>query len=178
MSKATSFDKNTYESNDLYRWSSLRSAYVAEANADAAPSYIYAGSDWYGAGWYWDPSFSAYTFIPGDGIFYSPFGWGFYSPFYAGWGPFGLATDSGTATDCRALHHHFDHDYHAWGPGPHYNPGMRGGGFRRATAHRVFAVVRASEREASAEDSMVAQRRIPRRWWRRSRRAKEIRLQQ
>ena len=31
----------------------------------------------------WDPWFSCYTFIPGDGIFYSPFGWGFYSPWWA-----------------------------------------------------------------------------------------------
>jgi hypothetical protein len=128
VSKATSFDKNAYESNDLYRFSSLRSAYVAEANADAAPSYIYAGSDWYGAGWYWDPWFSAYTFIPGDGIFYSPFGWGFYSPFYAGWGPFGYGFGYGYGF-AGHFHHHFDHDYHAWGPGQHYNPGLRGGGF-------------------------------------------------
>jgi hypothetical protein len=129
VSKATSFDKNAHESNDLYRWSSLRSAYVAEANADAAPSYIYAGSDWYGAGWYWDPWFSAYTFIPGDGIFYSPFGWGFYSPFYAGWAPFGWGYGFGYAGYYGHFHHHFDHDYHAWGPGQHYNPGARGGGF-------------------------------------------------
>ena len=85
------------ETSDLYRWSSLRSAYLAEANADAAPLYVYGGANWYGAGWYWDPWFSAYTFIPGDGIFYSPFGWGLYSPFYAGWAPFGWATDSDTA---------------------------------------------------------------------------------
>jgi hypothetical protein len=128
VSKATSFDKNADESNDLYRWSSLRSAYVAEANADAAPSYIYAGSDWYGAGWYWDPWFSSYTFIPGDGIFYSPFGWGFYSPFYAGWAPFGWGYGSGYGYGGH-YHHHFDHDYRAGGPGQHYNPGVRGGGF-------------------------------------------------
>ena len=37
---------------------------------------------WYGPGWYWDPYFLSYTYLPGDGIFYSPFGWGFYSPLY------------------------------------------------------------------------------------------------
>ena len=103
VSKAKSFDKDTYEASDLYRWSSLRSAYLAEANADAAPSYVYGGANWFGAGWYWDPWFSAYTFIPGDGIFYSPFGWGFYSPFYAGWAPFGFATDSDTADITGAI---------------------------------------------------------------------------
>jgi FecR protein len=77
------FDKQQYQESDLYRWSSLRSSYLAEANVDAARIYVangWYGPGWIGAGWYWDPWFSAYTFIPGDGIFYSPFGWGFYSP--------------------------------------------------------------------------------------------------
>jgi len=106
-------------------WSSLRSAYLAEANVDAAPGYIYAdgfGPGWYGAGWYWDPWFSAYTFIPGDGIFYSPFGWGFYSPFFEFDAPFFFG-------DRDHFHHHFDHDLRGWGPGPHYAAGVRGGGF-------------------------------------------------
>jgi hypothetical protein len=55
------------------------------------------GAGWYGAGWHWDPCFGAYTFIPGDGIFYSPFGWGFYPPcavygspfFYGGYHGYG-----------------------------------------------------------------------------------------
>ena len=29
-----------------------------------------------------------YTFLPADGIFYSPFGWGFYSPIYVYRSPF------------------------------------------------------------------------------------------
>ena len=107
VSKARSFDKDTYETSDLYRWSSLRSAYVAEANADAAPLYVYGGPDWFGAGWYWDPWFSAYTFIPGDGIFYSPFGWGFYSPFYAGWAPFGFGYGFGYGGYYGHYNHHF-----------------------------------------------------------------------
>jgi len=135
VSKPRSFDKDTYEASDLYRWSSLRSAYVAEANADAAPQYVYGGSDWFGAGWYWDPWFSAYTFIPGDGIFYSPFGWGFYSPFYAGWAPFEFGYGFGYGGYYGRYNHHFGHDYHAWGPGPHYNPGVRGGGF--GAGHRA-----------------------------------------
>ena len=126
VSKATSFDKKAFESDALYRWSSLRSAYLAEANADVAPSYEYGGAGWYGADWYWDPWFDAYTFIPGDGIFYSPFGWGFYSPFYAGWGPFGWGYGGGFYGH---YHHHFGNNYRAWGPGAHYNPGVRGGGY-------------------------------------------------
>ena len=122
--KPQGFDKKAYESSDLYKWSSLRSAYLAEANVDLGPSYIAGGGyglGWYGAGWYWDPWFSAYTFIPGDGIFYSPFGWGFYSPFFA--------FDAPIFFDGGHFHHHFDHDYRSWGPGQHYAQGVRGGGF-------------------------------------------------
>ena len=83
--KPTSFDKKNFEATDLYRWSSLRSDYLAEANVDAARTYYvngFYGPGWIGPGWYWDPWFAGYTFIPGDGIFYNPFGWGFYSPFW------------------------------------------------------------------------------------------------
>lgn len=89
--KAGKFDKKTYEASDLYRFSSLRSAYLAEANLDQARVYVAGygfGPGWYGAGWYWNPWFGAYTFIPGDGIFYSPFGWGFYSPLVVYRAPF------------------------------------------------------------------------------------------
>jgi hypothetical protein len=124
--KAQKFDKKSYEADDLYRWSSLRSAYVGEANVDAAPVYLAGGWDgWYGDGWigsawYWNPWFSCYTFIPGDGIFYSPFGWGFYSPFLAYEAPIYFG---------GRYHRHFGNDFHAWGPGRHYTPGVRGGGY-------------------------------------------------
>lgn len=82
--KAKDFDKKEVTQNDdLYRWSSLRSEYLSEANVDAAQRY-YAnggyGPGWWGAGWYWDPWFAGFTYLPGDGFFYNPFGWGFYSP--------------------------------------------------------------------------------------------------
>lgn len=81
--KAHGFDKDDYKQSDLYQWSSLRSSYLAEANVNAASVYVnngYYGPGWYGAGWYWSPAFGVYTFVPGDGVFYSPFGWGFFSP--------------------------------------------------------------------------------------------------
>lgn len=56
--KSRGFDKKTYESSDLYNWSSLRSAYLAEANADVAPTYAvtdgWFAPGWFGAGWYWE----------------------------------------------------------------------------------------------------------------------------
>ena len=104
--KAKKFDKKMAEGEDLYRWTSLRSSYLAEANVNAAYTYVGGGFGWFGDGWYWDPWFNAFTFIPGDGIFYSPFGWGFYSPgfvyaapvFYGG-----------------SYYRHFGPNYHAWG---------------------------------------------------------------
>src|SRR5579859_6511274 len=41
--KPEKFDKKSYSGEDLYRWSSLRSAYVAEANVDAAGYYMANG---------------------------------------------------------------------------------------------------------------------------------------
>lgn len=91
--KPRGFYKKQVE-GDLYSWSNLRSQYLAEANADMAPTYGY-GPGWFGAGWYWDPWMDFYTFIPGGGMYYSPFGWGFYPPFgiygvgFGGYGGFG-----------------------------------------------------------------------------------------
>ncbi|MGA7219060.1 MAG: hypothetical protein WBX38_12125 [Candidatus Sulfotelmatobacter sp.] len=126
--KPQKFDKKAMAGDDLYRWSSLRSDYVAEANVDAgqllvADGYGYGWGPYWNAGfwgpgfgpgfggWYWDPWFSAYTFMPGAGIFYSPFGWGFYSPAFVYRAPF--------------YGGHFYHTFNAanvraWGPGPHY----------------------------------------------------------
>jgi hypothetical protein len=81
--RAQKFDKKAYEAEDLYRWSSLRSSYLAEASAATAPTYFvngWYGPGWFGAGWYWNLWFGEFTFIPASGIFYDPFGWGFYSP--------------------------------------------------------------------------------------------------
>jgi hypothetical protein len=86
--QAPKFDKNAYEASDLYRFSDLRSQYLASANVEMARKYYAGGPGWYGPGWYWDPWFLGYTWIPGNGILYSPFGWGFYSPWYVGYAPF------------------------------------------------------------------------------------------
>ncbi|MGB0037801.1 MAG: hypothetical protein WBQ00_02815, partial [Terriglobales bacterium] len=120
--KPEKFDKRTYEEGDLYRWSSLRSAYVAEANLDAAGLYAENGygpwgMGWWGADWYWDPWFSAFTFIPGDGIFYSPFGWGFYSPWWIDAYPFfgGGYGFGGYGYGYRPFLHHFTANSRNWG---------------------------------------------------------------
>ncbi|MHB8502281.1 MAG: FecR domain-containing protein, partial [Candidatus Acidiferrales bacterium] len=122
--KAHKFNKKADEGGDLYRWSSLRSSYVAEANVDAAGMYAQNGAGpwgmgWWGADWYWDPWFDGYTFIPGDGIFYSPFGWGFYSPWWVYDAPF-FGYGYGGYGGYGHYYHHFSTNYHNWGPGAHY----------------------------------------------------------
>ena len=39
---------------------------------------------WGGTGWYWNPYYSTWSFIPGAGYFDNPWGFGFYSPAYLG----------------------------------------------------------------------------------------------
>ncbi|HXF27865.1 MAG TPA: FecR domain-containing protein [Bryobacteraceae bacterium] len=86
--KSTKFDKDAMESDSLYRWSKLRSQYLAQANVETARTVVVDGG-FYGAGWYWNPYWNFYSFLPGSGILYSPFGWGFYSPAYIWRAPIG-----------------------------------------------------------------------------------------
>ena len=80
LAKEKPADFDTNQPDDLYKWSSLRSKYLAEANNQIAAEY--AGA--YAPGWYWNPYGWGYTFI-GAGPFFSPFGWGFYPFGYGGW---------------------------------------------------------------------------------------------
>ena len=111
----------------------MRSAYLAEANVDAAGMYAGSawGPGWAGAGWFWDPWFSAFTFVPADGIFYSPFGWGFYSPWLVYQAPiYGYGH----------FYHQFSMNYHNWGPGRHYigGPAYAHGTYRGPGSVRAF----------------------------------------
>jgi hypothetical protein len=81
--KPASFDRKQAE-DSLYQWSSLRSQYLAEANMNLASAY--AGYGGMAPGWYWDAGFWGYTWLPGDGLLWNPFGWGFYSPRYIYYG--------------------------------------------------------------------------------------------
>jgi hypothetical protein len=121
--KSRSFNRDQYAQDDLYRWSSLRSSYLAEANYNEAP--YYAGGPYFAPGWFWNSWYGCYTWIPGGGVFYSPFGWGFYSPaFFYGRPFFGFGYGFGYGYPYAyggAYYHHF---------GPGYRPGygvVRGG---------------------------------------------------
>jgi hypothetical protein len=86
--KTKDFDKKAFEESDLIQFSGLRSEYLAEANANAARDFYAGGAGWYGPGWYWDPDFWAYTWIPADEYAYDAYGWGFYSPWWVDYDPF------------------------------------------------------------------------------------------
>jgi hypothetical protein len=84
--KKRNFETKPAQQEPLYVWSKVRSQQESLANMNAANS-IAAGGGWYGPGWYWDPYWSGYAFLPGSGFLYSPFGWGFYGYGYPGiWG--------------------------------------------------------------------------------------------
>jgi hypothetical protein len=82
--KRTSFDANAVKTQPLYVWSEARSQDESQANVAVAQN-VAAYGGWYGPGWYWDPYWSFYAYLPADGFLYSPFGWGFYSPWYIGY---------------------------------------------------------------------------------------------
>jgi hypothetical protein len=114
--KAVHFAPNQAE-DALYNWSSLRSQYLAEANMNLASAYASYGP--FAPGWYWDAGFWGYTWLPGDGLFWNPFGWGFYSPRYLYYG--GPVFYGGRG---------FYHGYASRGfEGEHAMGGFGGGGF-------------------------------------------------
>jgi len=85
------FDRNATDT--LYAWSRLRSEYMAQASAESARMVVVGGPYWHGPGWFWNPWYSGWAFLPGTGYLYSPFGFVFYSPFYWGGyfgGPYAL----------------------------------------------------------------------------------------
>jgi hypothetical protein len=88
------FDKDATDA--LNRWSERRAEYVSMANVSAANSLrsslysggMYSGGVYGGAmfdsGWYWNPFYGMFTFVPGFGFgdgWYSPYGFRFWSPF-------------------------------------------------------------------------------------------------
>ncbi len=67
--------------DELYAWSAERSNSLAMASRIAAQNVSSRG--WRQSAWLWDPTLNICTFLPGSGISYSPFGFGYWSPVYA-----------------------------------------------------------------------------------------------
>jgi hypothetical protein len=82
---------NDKDGDSLYRWSKMRSEYLSVANVSAARQAGQSGSYFDGTGsngigmgngsWFFNPFYDMYTFLPFSGMAFSPFGFGFYSPF-------------------------------------------------------------------------------------------------
>jgi hypothetical protein len=83
--KPVSFDRKAED--DLYRWSNVRAGYLAEANMSTAQSAYSGYGPFWGAGWYWSPYYDFWSWMPGDGYFFSPFGYPFFSPAYVAYAP-------------------------------------------------------------------------------------------
>lgn len=118
--KKRSFDLKPAEAEPLYVWSRVRSEAESEENVHMANT-IAAGGGWNGAGWYWDPTWGDYAFMPAWGMFGGPFGFGYYSPgvvIGAPWGYYGGYGFRG--------HRGWDHDGDWHRGGEHDGDGHRG----------------------------------------------------
>ena len=112
--KTKKFDKDQID--DLYAWSNIRSQYNASLTYQAARSAYNSGGygsgysgynglpiggygsgfgGFYGPGWYWSNGFNSWLWMPSNGAFFSPFGWGFYGPAYVGYAPVVVVPVSG-----------------------------------------------------------------------------------
>jgi hypothetical protein len=143
--KPVSFDRKAED--NLYQWSNVRAQYLAQANESTART-IYVGGGWWGPGWYWNPYFSMYSWLPGDGFFWSPFGYPFFSPgfvmyapvvtrFYGGAHPVGVRPGMGRLPVGAGFRPSFGGGRVAAAPrmgfagGGFHGGGFHGGGFRR-----------------------------------------------
>src|SRR5262249_53571098 len=72
---------NPKEGDALSRWSMRRAEGISLANLSAAKYVKDSGRTWGSNGWYFNPYYGMFTFIPvGRGVFSSPYGFRFYSP--------------------------------------------------------------------------------------------------
>ncbi len=146
--KTKGFNAEDVASQDpLYNWSKLRADYLGQANLNMAEEY--AGDAGFNPGWFWDPAVYSYTWLPGDGLFWGPFGNGFYSPWYLYGGGFiypgygfrggyyhgpyrgGYGFHGGTVGGHGAVvgHAYAGGGYHGGGGAGGFHGGSGGGGF-------------------------------------------------
>lgn len=73
---------NAKEGDELARWSIRRSQDVAVANVSAAKSLRDSGTSFGpNGGWFYNSFYSMYTYVPGNGTYWNPYGYGFWSPY-------------------------------------------------------------------------------------------------
>ena len=75
---AEKFDASAGDS--LTRWSKRRAEYLAMANVSGA-KYVRDNSvSWARSGWFFNPYYGMFTYIPYSGVYMSPYGYRFYAP--------------------------------------------------------------------------------------------------
>lgn len=72
------FDPKTGDS--FYRWTKRRAEYLAVANISAAKGLRDSERTQRSSGWFWNPYYSMYTFVPYRGSYLSPYGFRYWSP--------------------------------------------------------------------------------------------------
>jgi hypothetical protein len=66
--------------DELYRWAAQRDSFVSMASVASARTIRDSGMSYTSSGWYFNPWYGMFTYVPMNGAFYSPFGFGFWSP--------------------------------------------------------------------------------------------------
>lgn len=114
------------DTDELMRWASRRSEYLAQANISSARAAsgssqgylggLYGNAYGYGGAWAYNPWYGMFTYLPfGNGMFYSPFGYPYYSPYNVG---YAMPVGTGALSAFPVLNS---------STSPHFNGG--GGGF-------------------------------------------------
>jgi hypothetical protein len=91
--KPAKFDSK--KDDDLYAWSMGRDQYISAASyasAKSAASSSVGGGFGYGfgsaaPGWSWNSNWNSWAWLPGNGAFFSPFGYGFFAPVLTRYAP-------------------------------------------------------------------------------------------
>lgn len=78
--KAQKFNKKKELADSFYRWSAYRAQYITNANMASARQMWQDGVSWRVGSWFWNPFFGCFTYLPGRGYLYSPFGFTYWSP--------------------------------------------------------------------------------------------------
>jgi len=77
--EVSKFDRHS--TDNLYAWSARRAGLLAQANQHVSLASAMSGQRGrLSSAWVWYPDLGFYTFLPGSGRIYSPFGWYFFSP--------------------------------------------------------------------------------------------------
>ncbi len=77
--KPTNFDPS--EVSELFRWTEKRADFASQVAEWTASSLLaFSEPSNFDRGWYWNPAFKSWAFLPAKGYIYTPYGYGLYAP--------------------------------------------------------------------------------------------------